>query len=191
MKRKIDYSELLLSGIYFLIHKREIVYVGKSDCIVRRIGEHVREGKKIFDNFKFFSSKTFFWMDSPKHRGYAEAKCIRKFKPKYNEVGLNTLVPFYSFKPIHYTHDLYRINSCVMGEFRCFGIKEVSEELGISMEKAETIFDAREDEMEEKYREWEKSKPPRPCNLPDIVNEKHGGLTFKHRPPTKKELGYP
>ena len=52
MKRKINYSELLLSGIYFLISEGEVVYVGETDCIARRIGEH--NGNKTFDNFNFF-----------------------------------------------------------------------------------------------------------------------------------------
>ena len=177
MKQTIDYSEVLLSGVYFLIDKGKIVYVGKSDCIVTRIGAHIRDEKKIFDDFKFFSSKTFFWMDSPKHLEYAEAKCIRKFKPKYNKIGHNYLAPFWSFKPSVYTHDLHRVNGCAMDEFRCFGIKEVSEELGISMKEAEPIFDAREDELKKKHKEWKKSAPPNPFKLPDIVNEKYGGLT--------------
>ena len=62
MKRKIDYSDLFLAGVYFLINKGKVVYVGESDCIVRRIGDHKREGKKTFDNFRFLSSKTFFWI---------------------------------------------------------------------------------------------------------------------------------
>lgn len=188
MKRKINYSELLLSGIYFLINKGKVVYVGETDCIARRIGEH--NGNKTFDNFNFFSSKTFFWMDSKKHREYAEAKCIRKFKPKYNKNKHNYYAPFYSFKPSTYSNS-YRYNGNIMGEFYCFGVKEVADELGISMEEAEPIFNAREDELEEKHKEWEKTQIPNLGIFSDIVKQKYGGSTIRIRPPTKEELGYP
>ena len=188
MKRKINYSELLLSGIYFLISEGEVVYVGETDCIARRIGEH--NGNKTFDNFNFFSSKTFFWMDSKKHREYAEAKCIRKFKPKYNKNKHNYYAPFYSFKPSTYSNS-YRFNGTIMGEFYCFGVKEVADELGISMEEAEPIFNAREDELEEKHKEWEKTQIPNLGIFSDIIKQKYGGSTIRIRPPTKEELGYP
>ena len=190
MKRKIDYSDLFLAGVYFLINKGKVVYVGESDCIVRRIGDHKREGKKTFDNFRFLSSKTFFWMDSKKHREYAEHKCIRLFNPKYNEKGKIYSRKFWSFKPSTYSNE-WRFNGTIMGEFYCFGVKEVADELGISMKEAEPIFNAREDELEEKHKEWEKTQIPKLGIFSDIVKQKYGGSIIKIRPPTKKELGYP
>ena len=78
-----------------------------------------------------------------------------------------------------------------MGEFYCFGVKEVADELGISMEEAEPIFNAREHELEEKHKEWEKTQIPNLGIFSDIVKQKYGGSIIKIRPPTKKELGYP
>ncbi len=173
MKRENNCNaDSFLSGIYFLTSKGKIVYVGQSDSIITRIGDHIRDNKKIFDNFKFISSKTFFWLDSIKHREYAEAKCIRKFRPKYNKNKHNYYAPFYSFKPSIIIEN-YSLHGCLMGEFRCFGIKGVADELSISMEEAEPILDAREDELEEKNREWEETRHPPSC-LPEIIKTHYG-----------------
>ena len=189
MKRENNcYADLFLSGIYFLTHKGKIVYVGESDCIIRRIGEH--KNSKVFDNFKFISSKTFFRLDSEQHRLYAEHKCIRWFKPKYNKKGKIYSSKFMSFKPSYYSNE-WRIDGNLLGDFYCFGVKEVADELGISMEEAEPIFNAREDELEEKHKEWKKSAQPVISNLPQVVKDKYGGFKFIHKPATKKELGYP
>ena len=67
----------------------------------------------------------------------------------------------------------------------------MADELGISMEEAEPIFNAREDELEEKHKEWKKSTQPVVSNLPQVVKDKYGGFKFIHKPATKKELGYP
>ena len=189
MKRENNcYADLFLSGIYFLTHKGKIVYVGESDCIIRRIGEH--KNSKVFDNFKFISSKTFFWLDSEQHRLYAEHKCIRWFKPKFNKKGKIYSSKFMSFKPSYYSNE-WRIDGNLLGDFYCFGVKEVADELGISMEEAEPIFNAREDELEEKHKEWAKTQIPNLGIFSDIVKQKYGGSIIKIRPPTKEELGYP
>jgi len=172
MKRENNcHADSFLSGIYFLTSKGKIVYVGESDCIIRRIGEH-KSSKKVFDNFKFISSKTFFWLDSEQHRLYAEHKCIRWFKPKYNKKGKIYSSKFLSFKPSIIIEN-YSLHGCLMGEFRCFGIKGVANELSISMEEAEPILDAREDELEEKNREWEETRHPPSC-LPEIIKTHYG-----------------
>tara|TARA_R100001082_G_C4292590_1_gene128833 strand:+ start:65 stop:637 length:573 start_codon:yes stop_codon:yes gene_type:complete len=190
MKQKPDYSDILLAGIYFLTHKGKIVYVGEADCIARRLGDHKSEGVKIFDNFKFISTKTFFWLDSVKHRLYAEHKCIRKFKPKYNKKGKIYSNKFFSFNTSEYTEN-WRVDGRFIPEFRCFGVKEVSKELGISMKEAEPIFDARENELEEKYKEWEETRHPSEGRFPEVVKSKYGGVRLKWRAQTKEELGYP
>ena len=41
-----------LSGIYFLIKNKEIVYIGQSVCVFRRVYDHLW-AKKIFDSFSY------------------------------------------------------------------------------------------------------------------------------------------
>ena len=79
---KLD-PELLLAGVYFLMLKGEIIYVGQSEKLLFRIvsDEH---RKKKWDNIKYISSKTFYWMDDYYFRRYFEQRCIHRFKPKYN-----------------------------------------------------------------------------------------------------------
>lgn len=42
----------MLSGIYFLIRMKRVIYVGQSVNVFRRLHEHVRDGMK-FDSFTF------------------------------------------------------------------------------------------------------------------------------------------
>ena len=86
MKRKIDYSDLLLAGVYFLINKGKVVYVGESRKIINRLENHK---DKDFDDLKVISTKTFYWLDDIWFRLYFESKCIYFFQPKYNEKGKN------------------------------------------------------------------------------------------------------
>ena len=76
-------SELLLSGVYFLFLKGEIIYVGQSEKLLFRIASDEHREKK-WDNIKYISSKTFYWMDDYYFRRYFEQRCIHKLKPKYN-----------------------------------------------------------------------------------------------------------
>ena len=84
MKRENDcHANLFLSGIYFLYNRDKLVYVGQSDCIIRRIGEHFAD--KEFDNFKYISEETFYWLYEYPFRKYFERKLIKFFNPKYNK----------------------------------------------------------------------------------------------------------
>jgi len=84
MKRKIDYSDLFLAGIYFLINKGKIVYVGESEKIINRIENH---RDKVFDDIRVISTKTFYWLDDIWFRLYFERRCIYFFQPEYNDKG--------------------------------------------------------------------------------------------------------
>ena len=87
MKRKIDYSDLFLAGVYFLINKGKVVYVGESEKIINRIENHHKDtdNPKVFDDLKVISTKTFYWLDDYWFRLYFERRCIYFFKPKYNK----------------------------------------------------------------------------------------------------------
>ena len=84
MKRKIDYSDLFFSGVYFLINKGKVVYVGESEKIINRIENH---RDKVFDDMRVISTKTFYWLDDIWFRLYFERRCIYFFQPEYNDKG--------------------------------------------------------------------------------------------------------
>lgn len=63
-------------GVYFLIHKGEVVYVGQSIDVLGRISKHRREGK-VFDAFNFIPCEL--------SQGLAlEAKYISALMPALN-----------------------------------------------------------------------------------------------------------
>lgn len=62
-------------GVYFLYDGREIVYVGESDNLFRRIGQHIADGSKKFDRFEIYPTA---------ERKTLEGFLIRALKPKYN-----------------------------------------------------------------------------------------------------------
>jgi len=85
MKRQIDFSESTIAGVYFLIRKDKVVYVGETECLLDRIAKHRAEKKKNFDAFKYISSKTFYWLDDYYYRRYFEQRCIYRLQPEYND----------------------------------------------------------------------------------------------------------
>lgn len=62
-------------GVYFLYDKDELVYIGQSDNLYRRIGQHIADGVKTFDRFELYPTND---------RIRLEGFLIRMFKPKYN-----------------------------------------------------------------------------------------------------------
>lgn len=77
--------EKTVAGIYFLINKGKIVYVGQSANCNARIDTHVREGKKVFDSF-FINP-----ILDDNERNDAEINNILEFCPKYNKTIPNPL----------------------------------------------------------------------------------------------------
>ena len=66
-------------GIYFLIHRDEVVYVGQSVNVLARVMQHVREGIKKFD--------AVFYLDvSVAALSAVEYAFIQYLTPKYNGV---------------------------------------------------------------------------------------------------------
>lgn len=62
-------------GIYFLFDKDELVYVGESDNIYRRVGQHIYKKDKKFDRFEIYPTR---------ERKKLEGFLIRTLTPKYN-----------------------------------------------------------------------------------------------------------
>lgn len=73
MKRQ-KYIKALQSGIYFLIYKKEIVYIGKTKNISHRLAGH---GSKNYEEYRFIPCEEVY-LDA------YEKRWIEKFKPKYN-----------------------------------------------------------------------------------------------------------
>ena len=67
--------KVVTKGVYFLFDDKQLVYIGESDNIYRRIGQHIYEGTKKFDSFEIFPCN-----DRKKLEGFL----IRTLKPKYN-----------------------------------------------------------------------------------------------------------
>ena len=72
----------LLSGIYLLIDKPFVVYVGQSITPLSRIGQHLKEGTKKFTSVKV--------IPCPKDKNdliRLESMMISALKPIYNKTG--------------------------------------------------------------------------------------------------------
>ena len=46
--------KVVTKGVYFLFDDKQLVYIGESDNIYRRIGQHIYDGTKKFDSFEIF-----------------------------------------------------------------------------------------------------------------------------------------
>lgn len=66
--------------IYFLYKNDKIVYVGQTECLARRIAEHLATNKE-FDSYVVHS-----FIEDQYIRLKKEEILIRKYKPKYNTV---------------------------------------------------------------------------------------------------------
>lgn len=65
------------SGIYFLLRNQVVVYVGQATCLSQRVGAHVLERAKVFDDV--------FCIDElPTSLDHSERKWIDLFLPEYN-----------------------------------------------------------------------------------------------------------
>lgn len=73
-KKAYKFPYEYLDGVYFLISRKKIVYIGQTYNVVSRISHHT---DKVFDSFRLITC------DSAKRLEY-ERRWIKKFKPKYN-----------------------------------------------------------------------------------------------------------
>lgn len=65
------------SGVYFLYRFGEIVYVGQSSDVLRRVGEHMADRHKEFDEVAFVPCQ-------PLNRLWMESQYISRIRPEYN-----------------------------------------------------------------------------------------------------------
>ena len=67
-----------MCGVYCLLHDMEIVYIGRSNNVDRRVWEHDANGL-VFDSYSY--------IPAPEHESVAiERALIRKYRPKLNTV---------------------------------------------------------------------------------------------------------
>lgn len=74
-------DELAQSGVYFLHHEGEIVYVGKGVDMRKRVSDHIGEGFKVFDAVSFHPCPL-------EKLDAIERRYIKKHLPKYNKCRL-------------------------------------------------------------------------------------------------------
>lgn len=67
----------LVSGVYFLLRDGEIVYVGESGDIMRRLSDHFKDAEKMFDSYHVLEC-------NEAVRKSLEAQYIAKFLPPLN-----------------------------------------------------------------------------------------------------------
>ena len=65
------------SGVYFLVARNKIVYVGQSTNVFARVASHINENKKQFDSCSFIKC-------NPRTLNVLESLYIHTLKPKYN-----------------------------------------------------------------------------------------------------------
>jgi len=65
-------------GVYLLLDKEEVVYVGSSQDFETRIETHRTNNKKVFDSYIFLPCKKELLIK-------AETKLVTRFFPKYNK----------------------------------------------------------------------------------------------------------
>lgn len=67
--------EKVTEGVYFLFDGEELVYIGRSDNMLMRIGQHISDGHKRFDRFELYPTS-----DSKRLEGFL----IEALAPRYN-----------------------------------------------------------------------------------------------------------
>ena len=68
-------------GVYFLIKNKKIIYIGRSNNVIRRIGRHIGNGIKDFDAVTYIEIPERYIADT----NHIELSYIQMFKPKYNK----------------------------------------------------------------------------------------------------------
>lgn len=75
----------VVSGVYFLLDGKDVVYVGQSIGVIYRVHQHITEGVKKFTRWCYVSV--------PKNKlDEVERFYITLLRPKYNKAGLPRLV---------------------------------------------------------------------------------------------------
>jgi len=77
-------EDLMRSGVYFLFHNGELVYIGQTKTIKWRLDQHLAERRKDFDAIAFIPCGLDRLLE-------IEAFYIKRYAPKYNACGIARL----------------------------------------------------------------------------------------------------
>lgn len=70
-----------VSGVYFLFHNDEVVYIGQGWNCFLRVAEHTRK-----DSCKIFTHWSYVEVESETERKALERELIKKHRPKFNRI---------------------------------------------------------------------------------------------------------
>ncbi|MFA5401424.1 MAG: hypothetical protein WC359_13325 [Dehalococcoidia bacterium] len=97
-------NRTLIRGIYFLLKDNEIVYVGKSDNVMKRISQHIVADEKMFDSYCVLPVKDedlstvearYIWEFAPRHNKSVpkneHCKTLTEVRLMYSDYGLSLL----------------------------------------------------------------------------------------------------
>ncbi len=114
--------QVVTEGVYFLYDQGTLVYVGESNNIYGRIGQHIQSGEKKFDSFEIYPCND---------RKRLEGFLIETLKPKYNiapgkcyNFGRETFCDMFPSQSIEECIDCYN------KKYNTYTLDEVAEILG-------------------------------------------------------------
>lgn len=122
LNNKIPLKEKDFMGVYFLIQKNKIVYVGSSLTVIDRINTHRNNNRMLFDSWFYIKH-----LDEEKMR-FEEYQYILTLKPRYN---------------VQYNSDYENDRMILFATFRkrYKSLFEFSNDIGISMATLNCVFD--------------------------------------------------
>ena len=112
--------KVVTEGVYFLFDNKQLVYIGESDNIYRRIGQHIYDGTKKFDSFEIFPCN-----DRKKLEGFL----IRTLKPKYN-VSLGMVYDIVDREDIFPSQTIEEAIKAYEKQFDTYTVGEVADLMG-------------------------------------------------------------
>jgi len=70
------------AGIYFYLYKNIVIYIGEGVNVFKRANEDIEKkiGDKKFDEIRYITEDTFYWLSDERFRKYYEYRWIYRFK---------------------------------------------------------------------------------------------------------------
>lgn len=126
LNNKIEFEKYNFQGVYFLINKNKIIYIGSSISVGTRLYMH-RKNKRIkFDSWYYIKFPCLVDLR------FYEAKYIYELRPRYN---------------IEFNPDYENIRMILFAKFRYeyLSISNLSNEIGLSITTLTNIFDLKKE----------------------------------------------
>ena len=112
--------KVVAEGVYFLFDNKQLVYIGESNNVYMRIGQHIKDGTKKFDSFAIYPCN-----DRKKLEGFL----IRALMPKYN-VSLGMECDFETPDDIFPSQTIEEAIKAYEKQFDTYTVGEVAELMG-------------------------------------------------------------